>query len=155
LLDTNKGGIKNPTAVPTILTATNRERANDLFYCLNHLVAIFIGAFNRKGCPIAQKTWPIITNAKEYFTILLTPVPNKVKTDPQTIPFLIPLTSKTQFDGKFTKVYSIIYEVGIRDTILEGTLYAFYICVDIGVTTTQHIPFIKVAMEYKIAITYR
>ncbi len=107
--ETNKGGIRNPTAVPTILTAINKERANDLcimilitFYFLNHRFAIFIGAFNKKGWAIAHIIWPIITNAKEYLTMLRTPVPNKVKTDPTTMPFLIPLPSNIQFEGKLT-----------------------------------------------------
>ena len=50
------GGIRKPTAVPMMLTTERIARAKDrchnisiTFYCLNHRIAILVGAFRMKG----------------------------------------------------------------------------------------------------------
>lgn len=71
---------------------------------MNHLVAIFMGALIKNGCPIAVKHCPIITNGNPTFTKHRIMHPRNVRVDPMTIPFLIPFTSITQLDGKFTNM---------------------------------------------------
>jgi len=73
------------------------------FYWLNHLTAIFVGAFKINGCAMAHNICPTITNAKCVEIKHLNPEPIAVKIAPITIPFFIPLTSKTQLEGKLIK----------------------------------------------------
>ena len=56
-----------------------------------------------KGCPSPQSTYPIITKEKSREMKQRTAVPREVNTAPIIMPCLIPLTSKTQLDGKLTK----------------------------------------------------
>jgi hypothetical protein len=61
-----------------------------------------MGALVKKGCAMAQKTWPAMTNAKLTLTKHLIRHPMQVKHAPITTPFLMPFTSMTQFEGKLT-----------------------------------------------------
>jgi hypothetical protein len=63
-----------------------------------------MGALSKNGWAIAQKTWPITTNANPTFTKQRIRHPNKVTEAPITTPFLIPLTSITQLDGKLMNI---------------------------------------------------
>ena len=71
-------------------------------------MAIFMGAFRRNGWAMAQNTWPTMTNPNPTLTKQRIRQPKKVKEAPITTPFLIPLTSMTQFEGKFKMTKKII-----------------------------------------------
>lgn len=79
-------------------------------------MAIFIGALRMKGWAIAQNTCPKITKAKVTLTKHLIKQPRKVREAPITTPFLIPLTSITQLEGKFRMTKKTKYDIGMNDT---------------------------------------
>ena len=112
-------------------------------------------ALSKNGCAIEQNTCPSITNAKPTLTKHLIIHPKKVSDAPITTPFFIPLTSSTQFDGKLRNKKNIKYDIGMNATHRADTSYAFFIGSDIGVMTTQHMPFIMEAVEYRMQITIR
>lgn len=125
----------------------------DTFFCINHLVAIFVGAFKMKGCPIAQITCPNIKNEKLQGTKHLIPDPIPVNTLPVIIPFFTPFTSKTQLDGKFKKTQKIMQLIGISETRAYETSQAQAIGTEMGETTTQHIPLEKEMKEKSNTMT--
>ena len=54
-------GNTNPTAAPRAWKATAIVTAITLSFGPNHTEASLAGAFNKKGYPMAQKTYPMIT----------------------------------------------------------------------------------------------
>ena len=84
-----------------------------------------------------------MTKKKCVLTKYLTPAPIHVPTAPTTIPFLMPLVSITQLEGKLMKMYVMMYDMGISATVESDWSYALAMGTEMGVTTTQHMPLTK------------
>lgn len=113
------------------------------------------GAFIRKGWAMAQKACPIRTYAKPTLMKHRIPEPKAVNTAPTIMPFLMPLTSSIQLQGKLTKMYMMRYRRETRETKLSETLYVWAAFLSTVERVTQQAPLMKRGMEKSATITNR
>ena len=83
-------GIKIPIMRDTFRTKVRSWVTPALFSAWNQFADIFAWQFKIKGLPTPAIIWPTITQAKDWFTSILTPVPMRQRVDPTAMPALVP-----------------------------------------------------------------